>query len=327
MDTSTPQASTSWKDAASAEWSTAEWPTSEWSTTEWPGIEWPGTEWPGTEWPTTEWSEEGPFKSNGESLYDGGDDFWSAVALPDWSNTPTAQRSRKPNDWCDGCQCEYPWPKNGYTFHVRSRRANAYLRSVQLAGEVSKINPMSVEPLEEVSGYRVSKDAHKMGQEPLKRLRGDGSRENSGGGCCFDMLVGVFLDHPGYASFQTRSNAEEFLSSAEGADAVTKWNEFFELIYKQHRNSFPTYYTTHTGGIPRYFYQRFPLLAEQAQWADHYGKADSNIPSHGKPSSSEGDKSTASQASRNRRASDRGGRRRHVKEQRQSVMNFNKTRQ
>lgn len=310
MDTSTPQASSLWQDAASAECST-ELPTTEWST-----AEWPTSEWSTTEWPTTEWSEESPVKGKRESLYDGGDDFWSAVALPDWSNTQTAQRSRKPKDWCNGCQCEHPWPKNGYTFHVRSRRANAYLRSLQLAGEVPKINPMSAGPLEEVLGYRVSKDAHKMGQELLKRLRGDGSRDNSGGGCCFDLLVGVFLDHPGYASFQTPSNAEEFLSSAEGADAVTKWNEFFELIHKQHRDSFPAYYTPHTGGTPRYFYQRFPALAEQAQWV----YTDSNIPSHGPPSSAESDQNTASQASRNRRASDRGGRRRHVKQQRHLVM-------
>ena len=134
------------------------------------------------------------------------------------------------------------------------------------------------------------------------------------------MLIGGFLGHPGYASLQTPSNAQEFLSSAEGADPVTKWNEFFELICKQHRDSFPTYYTLHTGGIPRYFYQRFLLLAEQAQWEYGYGKAVSQIPSHGQPSSSESDQNTVNQASRNRPASDRGGRRRYVKEQRQVVM-------
>lgn len=261
-----------------------------------------------------------PSKGNDESLYNGGDDFWSAVALPDWSNGHTAQRSRKPRNWCNGCQCEHPWPKDGYTFHVRSRRANAYLRSLQLAGEVPNIDPMNIEPLVEVSGYRVSKDAHKMGVELLRRLRGGPYGDNSGGGCCCYMLVGGLLEHPGYASFQTPSNAEEFLSSAEGANPVTKWDEFFELIRKQHRDSFPTYYTPHTGGIPRYFYQRFPLLAEQAQWAYHYGKSDSQIPSRGQPSSFEGDHSTVNQASRDRPASGRGGRRRHVKEQRQAVM-------
>ncbi|GAB7324896.1 hypothetical protein MBLNU13_g08717t1 [Cladosporium sp. NU13] len=112
---------------------------------------------------SAEMSEEGPFKSNGELLYDGGDDFWGAVDLPDWSNDHTAHRSRKPRNWCNGYQCEHPWPKDGYTFHVRSRRANAYLRSLQLAGDVPTINPLSDEPLAEVFWYRVPRDAYKMG--------------------------------------------------------------------------------------------------------------------------------------------------------------------
>jgi hypothetical protein len=269
---------------------------------------------------SADWPREDLSKSNDESLYDGGDDYWGAAALPDWSSEHTAQRSRKPKDWCNGCQCEHPRPKDGYTFHVRSRRANAYLRSLQLAGEVPNINPMNVEPLAEVSEYRVSKDAHKMGRELLKRLRGDGSKDSSAGGCCFHLLVGFYLDNPGYASFTTPSNAEEFLSSAEGADPVIKWNEFFELIHKQHQESFPAYYTPHTGGVPRYFYQRFPLLAEQAQWAYGYGKSDSQVLSHGQPSPSESDQNAITQVSRDRPASDRGGRRRHVKEQRQVVM-------
>lgn len=230
---------------------------------------------------SADWPGEDLPKSNVESLYNGGDEFWGAVALPDWSDQYSAQRARKSKNWCNGCQCEHPWPKNGYTFHVRSRRANDYLRSLQLAGEVLNINPMSVEPLAEVTEYIVSKDAHNTGRELLKRLRGDGSKDNSAGGCCFELLVGFYLNHPGYASFQTPSNAEEFLSSAEGAEPVTKWNEFFELIHKQHQEAFPTYYTPHTGGIPHYFYQRFPLLAEQAQWTYGYGESDSQITSHG----------------------------------------------
>lgn len=236
--------------------------------------------------------EEGAFESNGESLNDGGDDFWGAVALPDWSNEQTAQRSKKPRNWCNSCQCEYPWPKDGYTFHVRSRRANAYLRSLQLAGDVPTINPLSEQPRAEASGYRVSRDAYKLGLELLKRLRDCASGDNSGGGCCSYMLMGVFLEHPGYASFQTPSNAEEFLSSAEGADPVTKWNEFFELVHKQHRDSFPAYYTPNTGGVPRYFYQRFPLLAEQAQRASHNSTSDSQISSRGQPSSHGNDQGT-----------------------------------
>jgi hypothetical protein len=269
---------------------------------------------------SAEWSPEDLSKSNDESLYNGGDEFCGAVALPDWSNQHSAQRARKPKNWCNGCQCEHPWPKNGYTFHVRSRRANAYLRSLQLAGEVPNIDPMRVEPLEEVSEYRVSKDAHKMGRDLLKRLRGELSKDNSAGGCCFHLLVGFYLDHPGYASFQTPSNAEEFLSSAKGAHPVTKWDEFFELIHEQHQQSFPAYYTPHTGGIPRYFYQRFPLLAEQAQSAYGYGESDSQITSHGQPPSFESDLNTVNQASRKRPASDRAGRRRHIKKQRQAVM-------
>ena len=274
-----------------------------------------------------EWSEEGAFEtwSNGESLYDGGDDYWSAVALPDWSNEQTAQRPRRPRDWCDGCQCQHPWPKDGYTFHVRSRRANAYLRSLQLAGDVPTINPLSEEPLTEVSKYRVSKDAHKMGLELMERLRGCASGDNSGGGCCNYMLIGGFLEHPGYASFQRPSNAQEFLSAAEGADPVTKWNEFFELVHKQHRDSFPAYYTPNTGGVPRYFYQRFPLLAEQAQSVSHDSTSDSQISSHGQPPSYESEQGTVGQASRNRLVSGRGGRRRHANEQRQTVMRFGRS--
>lgn len=241
-------------------------------------------------------SEERAFESNGESLYDGGDDFWGAVDLPDWSQEHTTQRSRRPRNWCNGCQCEHPWPKDGYTFHVRSRRANAYLRSLQLAGHVPTINPLNDEPLAEVSGYRVSRDAYKMGLELLKRLRDCASGDNSGGGCCSYMLIGGFLDHPGYAGFQTPSNAEEFFSSAEGADAVTKWNEFFEPVHKQHRDSFPAYCIPNTGGVPRYFYGRLPLLAEQAQ-------SDSHISSHGQPSSYGSDQGTIGHASRNRLAS------------------------
>ena len=304
MDTSKPQEFKQWEDGA---WNDGAWEDGAWED----GI---SAEWPG----------EDSFKSDGESLYDGGGEFWSAVSLPDWSNEHTTQRSKKPKDWCNGCQCEHPWPKDGYTFHVRSRRANAYLRSLQLAGEVPNINPLSVEPLGEVSGYRVSKDAHKMAMELLKRLRDSPSGDNSGGGCCTYMIIGGFLERPGYASSQAPSNAEEFLTSAEGADPVTKWSEFFELIHKQHRDSFPAYYTPHTGGIPRYFYQKFPLLAEQAESAYGYGRSDSQIPSHGQPSSSESNQSTANQASRNRPASDRGGRRRHVREQRQVVMRSSK---
>ena len=269
---------------------------------------------------SAEWIEEGAFENNGESLYDGGDDFWSAVALPDWSNEQTAQRPKKPRDWCNGCQCQHPWPKDGNTFHVRSRRANAYLRNLQLAGDVPTINPLGEEPLAEVSQYRVSRDAHKMGLELLERLRDSASGDNSGGGCCNYMLIGGFLEHPGYASFQTPSNAQEFLSSAEGADPVTKWHEFFELVHKQHRESFPAYYTPNTGGIPRYFYQRFPLLAEQAQRASHDSTPDGQISSHRGPSSYWRNQDTTSQTSRNTLASERGGRRRHANEQRQTVM-------
>lgn len=206
---------------------------------------------------SADWPGEDLPKSNGESLYSGGNEFWGAVALPDWSNQHSAQRTRKPKNWCNGCQCEHPWSKNGYTFHVRSRRANAYLRSLQLAGEVPNIDPMRVEPLEWSSS----------------------------------------------APPRAPNPSQNGTSSSSSSTSSTK-----------------TYYTPHTGGIPRYFYHRFPLLAEQAQWAYGYGESDSQITSHGHAPSFESDLNTVNQASRKRPASDRAGRRRHIKKQRQAVM-------
>jgi hypothetical protein len=190
--------------------------------------------------------------SNVESLYNLEDEYWGAVILPDWSNAHTIRRSKKPRNWCHGCQCEHPWPKDGYSFHVRSRRANAYLRSLQLFGFIPNIDPLSVEPLAEVSEYRVSKDVHKMGMELLGHLQAlnDYSSED----CCLHPLLCIPQPHSGYASFKAPSNAQEFLDSARGADPITKWNEYSELIHKQHRDSFPTCYTEHTDGVPRYFY-------------------------------------------------------------------------
>jgi len=172
-------------------------------------------------------SDDRPRKSNDESLHAVREEFWGAIVLPDWSNEQATRRPDKPKNWCKSCQCEHPWPKDGYTFHVRSRRANAYLRSLQLAGDIPNIDPLSAEPLAEVSLYRISKDAHDMISELLTRLDEGAYSDDLGKVFRLHLLLDVFQAHAGYQSFQAPRNAQEFLRSAEGADPVTKWNEFF----------------------------------------------------------------------------------------------------
>jgi len=92
------------------------------------------------------------------------------------------------------------------------------------------------------------------------------------------------------------------------------------MMHQQHRDSFPSYYTAHTGGIPRHFYQRFPLLAEQAKWAYGDRTSDNHIPSNARPSLGETNKS-----SKNGTAPKDHGHRRHSKAQRRAVMGTDKT--
>lgn len=175
-------------------------------------------------------------------------------------NEPASQRIGKPRLWCNGCQCEHPWPKNNRSFHVRSRRANAALRSLQRSGDIPSIDPYKREPLVDAAQNYWSSDALRMYGIVSQVLDNDAARL---------ALFSGFLtncEEPAAATFQLTEEMEaDFLASTQHIDSATKVNLFFDLMDTQHRARFPAYYAANTGGLPRSFYQRFPILAEKDQ--------------------------------------------------------------